>query len=912
MLNRVTKSLYITAFLSLGIAPLATPAFATAPLKVSLPAGQLNDVLDQLSRQAKITLSYAQQDVEGISVSAINGNFSADIVLFTLLQNTDLMPIKVTDNAWLIKKKSLAGGNGDGTTLNTITVESQRAKLKDKTYRESASVNVITQETIERFRGTSVGDIFQGTPGVIISENRNSGGLDVNIRGMQGQGRVPVLIDGSRQETTVYRGYAGVSSRSYIDPDLIGNLQIVKGPAMVAQGTGATGGMVSVNTLGIEDIVKQGELSGFRMRVSGVGNTSSTPAAGTYAGYYIPNGSTRIDKESARIVSSAVYFSDCRFASRCPERTKMPEHFAPEEGMDRPGLFNFNSYAASLAGGKRFDWGDIVVAYAKREQGNYYSGTKGTTPELTIGEPQVFPWKTDTPVKLEYISRFRGAERIPNTNFSSESLLLKGSYFLPQDQSVELSHIRYDSAYGEMMPSQILRFGQARQWLDSEVLNKTYTARYRWQPVEYDWADLRANLWHTDATTVLNTPGVGSVDLEDNTKRQDNYQRWGIDITNSMRFFQWGDMTLNYGISGQWEDMDTDTPEAEGFYAGSRKGWRREFSAFSALKWQFMPQWTLDAGIRYSKFESKDSNPLPLETSDPACVSDGNDGCLPVNYKNDHSGSAPLVAITWQPTDKIMMYLRHAQALRMPSLFESTSGWSVSPALDIPINPEHAKNNEIGISYVDKSLFNNQHQLRAKLAYFDNHVDDYITRTRRNAWEERQQGFDFFRLRNIESLDLEGIELDVSYDATKWLIEFKGTKYNLIEVCHNGTEVRFACTDWGIEHSYINNMIPPQWQATLHLGGRLLNQKLEFGTRATFIGKRNSVPRYNANTGFNPPVLWESYRLLDLYAKYKFSDDITIDFTVDNVTDRYYIDALSLGLVPAPGRTARLGLNLQF
>ena len=387
------------------------------------------------------------------------------------------MPIKVANNAWVIKKKSQISNNETGTTLNTIKVESQRSKLKDKAYRESASVNVITQENIERFRGTSVGDIFQGTPGVLISENRNSGGLDVNIRGMQGQGRVPVLVDGSRQETTVYRGYSGVSSRSYIDPDLIGNLQITKGPTMIAQGTGASGGIVSVNTLGINDIVKQGKLSGFRFRASGIGNSSSTPAAGTYAGYYIPGAPARIDNDSARIISSTVYRSDCRFSRDCTQQNQMPEKFAPDEGMDRPSLLNFDSYAASLAAGKRFDWGDVVLAYAKREQGAYYAGTKGTTPQLTIGESEKLAWYTETQVGLEYISRFRGGERIPNTNFSSESLLLKASYFLPNDQNLEFSHIHYDSAYGEMMPSQLLRFGQVRQWINSEVLNKTYTAR---------------------------------------------------------------------------------------------------------------------------------------------------------------------------------------------------------------------------------------------------------------------------------------------------------------------------------------------------------------------------------------------------------------------------------------------------
>ncbi len=100
--------------------------------------------------------------------------------------------------------------------------------------------------------------MFKGTTGVLVAENRNSGGLNINIRGMQGQGRVPVLVDGARQETTVYRGYAGVTSRSYVDPDLIGGVEIDKGPTMGASGTGAIGGLVSMHTLNADDIAKPG------------------------------------------------------------------------------------------------------------------------------------------------------------------------------------------------------------------------------------------------------------------------------------------------------------------------------------------------------------------------------------------------------------------------------------------------------------------------------------------------------------------------------------------------------------------------------------------------------------------------------------------------------------------------------
>jgi hemoglobin/transferrin/lactoferrin receptor protein len=859
----------------------------------NLPEGKLSDSIRSYSRQAKLTLSYNEYVLRGFSVPAIAGDYAPVDVLFRLLEGTKLQAIPVGKGAWLIQSSA----NNNAVILDTIKVQSRGEAIQDQAFRESASVSVLTQETIERFRGTSVGDIFQGTTGVLVSENRNSGGLDINIRGMQGQGRVPVLIDGSRQETTVYRGYSGVSSRSYIDPDLIGTIRISKGPVITEQGTGATGGLVSVNTLRAEDIIEGDDLVGARFRASGMSNNSPEPAAGTYAGYYLPRNA---------------YRSECRFPTYCTKKHLMPDGFAPDDGMDRPSLLDFGGYASSLALAKRFDWGDIVAAYAKRKQGNYYAGTKGSPPSIIIGESDKLAWYTETPVSMTGVSRFRAGERIPNTNFSSQSLLLKSRLYLPQDHSLEFSYIRYDSAYGEMMPSQIKSFGQARQWLDSEVLNQTYTARYRWQPMAYDWADFKVNLWHTDAVTDLNTPGVGSVDVANNTARTDNYLRWGADITNSMRFYPMGELLVDYGLSGQWEDMDTDTPQSVGFYTGSRSGGRREFSAFTALKWKPWQQWTFKAGIRYTSFNSKDNNPLPLSTNDPACQPDGEDGCLPVLYRNSHSGSAPLMSITWEPLDGLQFYLRHAQALRMPSLFENTSGWSVSPALDIPLRPEHAKNNEFGINYLNNELFQAKHKLRAKFAYFDNKVEDYLTRTQPNAWEQKQDGFDFFRLRNIDSLELKGVEFDLNYDAHTWLFEINGTKYTHIEVCNVGSYVRYYCNDWGLPQSYINNMIPPNWHASVHLGARLMQQRLEVGIRSTLMGKRNSIPRYNAPTGFNKPVLWQTYQLYDLYTKFKYSDRIAIDFAIDNLTDRYYLDALSLGLVPAPGRTARLGINIQF
>ncbi|UTW50176.1 TonB-dependent receptor [Bacterioplanoides sp. SCSIO 12839] len=869
---------------------------AAPALNLELAAGNLAVALNQLSRQAGVTLSYQQRQVQGFSVDSVSGLLSVEQALTTLLNGTGLHAVPVGEMAWLIEPHD----QQDLKVLGAIQVQSRDSAVTDQVFREAASVSIITRDQIERFRGTSIGDIFQGTPGVLVSENRNSGGLDVNIRGMQGLGRVPVIVDGSRQETTVYRGYSGVSSRSYIDPDLVGKIRIDKGPVMSADGTGATGGVVSVNTLAAEDVVQPGELSGLRLRISGIGNNSAAPDPGTYAGYY---------------VARSTYRSDCRFAVYCEDKYLMPERFAPEHGMDRPGLLEFGGYAASLAGAYRFDWGDLVAAYAQRDQGNYYAGAHGPSPEVTIGEATQRAWYKETPVSWDGASPIRAGERVPNSNLASQSLLLKSQLVLPSDQSLDLSYLRYDSQYGEMMPSQATGkgFGWTRQWLDSEVRNHTYTARYRYQPVDNDLIDVKWNTWHTDGVTELNTPGVFTVDLASNTHRIDDYQRWGTDLSNRMRFYPMGELRLDYGLAIQLEDMDTDTPQQQGgFYGGSRKGSREEYSAFVAAEWQPLPQWTLTAGIRHTRFHSKDDNAQQLDTLAPDCRPDGNGGCLPIKFENDDAGNAPVIALSWEPLAGLQFYLRRAEALRMPSLFEGTSGWSVSPALDVPLKGEHATNKEVGFNYLNHNVFDWQHQLRFKLAYFRNHVDDYLTRTHINAFEEKRHGDDRFRLRNIDSLDLHGWEMNIGYDAQSWLIELSGTRYRHIEICNLASDVRYYCTDWGLRDSYFNNMIPPNWHASLHLGSRWLSQKLDLGVRGTFMGERNSLPKHNADPGFLRPVPWHAYTLWDVYANYSFTDNIAMDFTVDNITDRYYLDALGLGLVPAPGRTARLSLTLQF
>ena len=64
--------------------------------------------------------------------------------------------------------------------------------------------------------------------GVYSGDARNSGALDPNIRGVQGQGRIPVTIDGTEQAITVWRGMFGANNRNYVDPNIISSVYVEK------------------------------------------------------------------------------------------------------------------------------------------------------------------------------------------------------------------------------------------------------------------------------------------------------------------------------------------------------------------------------------------------------------------------------------------------------------------------------------------------------------------------------------------------------------------------------------------------------------------------------------------------------------------------------------------------------------
>jgi hemoglobin/transferrin/lactoferrin receptor protein len=446
----------------------------------------------------------------------------------------------------------------------------------------------------------------------------------------------------------------------------------------------------------------------------------------------------------------------------------------------------------------------------------------------------------------------------------------------------------------------------------------TYSSRYHWKPSALNGLDFKATLWHTDTDSLNNSPN-SNTPTGPNAARE-HYKRWGLDLENTSRISHggWGESQLRYGLSGQWESLDSLDGQGNETTT-SRSGERDEYSAFRGWQYKPIPSLTLDAGLRYSRFESKDDRDVvPDAESDLCSDADGDGACDPIPNRNKQSGSAPVASLIWEPGLRgLQFYGRYAEAYRMPSLFESTQGFSIQAQPDIILQPEHTRSKEVGINYLHDGWLRPDDKLRLKFAYFQNKTTDYLTRTTANLWEDgvtEDNAYYQLVMRNIDSAMFNGLELSGSYDIGWAFTEFGVTKYNEIEICHRGSDRRHRCNNYGIAGSYINNMVPPNWHANLTLGTRLLQRKLTLGLRAILMGKHNTEPEYNndVDRSFLDVVPWHAYEVFDFFARYQHSERVSVDFNLDNFTDRYYLDALSLGLIPAPGRTARLSLTLRY
>lgn len=185
-------------------------------------------------------------------------------------------------------------------------------------------------------------------------------------------------------------------------------------------------------------------------------------------------------------------------------------------------------------------------------------------------------------------------------------------------------------------------------------------------------------------------------------------------------------------------------------------------------------------------------------------------------------------------------------------------------------------------------------RLRLKVAYFDNDYVNYIVRANPIV---SPRGF-----YNIPGVKMKGVEFSGSYDIGWAFTEFGINRYTKVEYCLTST-----CTAQTGGDDYGSYHIPPKYSGSVTLGARFLDEKLVLGGRATFAGTR-AIGR--AAGAFSSD--WAPYVVYDLFGSYEFDPGLSLNVSAENITDLYYLDALSNARLPSPGRTVRATLTRSF
>lgn len=484
--------------LLLSLQPLySTAVFAQAERQpYSIEAGPLDQALSRFGVQAGISMAGSSTLTAGKRSNGLHGDFSTEAGLAKLLAGTGLSFQRQADGSFELHPATSA-----------VVLPSQKVTGDDlekkAVYTEPRSLVYISNEEVRRFGVISAGDLLKGQPGVQVGDSRNGGGLDVNIRGIQGQSRVAVTVDGSQQALDVYRGYAGTQQRSYIDPDLISDVSIDKGPSLTSS---AIGGTVAIRTLGVDDILRDGKNVGLRLK-GDLWNNGVEPA------------------------------------SRNSHSTT--EDLYSEPHQNRGGLFGSDSESGSAAFAYTHDLFDVVAAYTHRNQGNYFSGKHGQDRYRTFdryGQEN-----------MTVATTYNAGEEVLNSSAETESILLKTTLRPADDHTFDFGYIRYDGRIGEIMPSDIFRFGTGGiyQYPRGSTKIDTYTARYHYLPTGNMLVDLTTSLWMTDAKTSQLTsvlaPKSQAYRSDRNWTRQDD-RRIGGELANTSRFdTRYGDFKLDLG-----------------------------------------------------------------------------------------------------------------------------------------------------------------------------------------------------------------------------------------------------------------------------------------------------------------------------------------------------------------------------
>lgn len=528
----------------------------------------------------------------------------------------------------------------------------QDEEKKDAVYDENVTSVYQDREQLQRFKATNPSDVFKGMNGVYSMDSRSSQSITPNIRGITGEGRTPLTIDGTEQSTNVWLHMFGSGNRSYVDPALFRSIEVEKGPSLSRGIKSGVGGAVNIRTIEANDIIPEGESWGIETNIETSGNTSAT-----------------------RFNAESFYGKDYRDipgASRLGQMgIEVPYPEQRYKGSSENLNFDDHSEMLTIAG--RNEFADILISRSERTTGNYYAGDNNA--DRYSGYDSFDTTTTDRYIP-NLIKLYPSGSEVFNTASKVDTTLIKNHWYFPNEQKIGLQFMRTNTIFGETVPGDSILYWGYREaaeqsqpdvdWSQypfvfekphSDLVTENYKLSYDFKPEGSKWLNLETSLWHTTTEGERYQSGVNpfgySVD-EDTQQALDEYDfnvesfpefadwfvepehdgtiirqgrqwtqhdRTGFDFNNQIQLSDRLQLILggSYQKEKLNEQVQASNAAANGIALGGadlhitselfgpRSGERQEYSAMFNLAWQPTDWLTLTAGTRYLNYTGKDT-----------------------------------------------------------------------------------------------------------------------------------------------------------------------------------------------------------------------------------------------------------------------------------------------------------------
>lgn len=500
-----------------------------------------------------------------------------------------------------------------------------------------------------------------------------------------------------------------------------------------------------------------------------------------------------------------------------------------------------------------------------------------------------------------------------------QSVLLK-TELIYQDHLIKLSYMDYSAEFATGSPP----FHD----LD-KVKNQITRINWLWEPVN-PLISLDVNAYYTKTTNEQFRPdrfeaglgGYGSFDVYYETATLGGSAQ-------NRSVFMLGEQTAASLVVGGEFFVDKTSPNAEGHSGGSPlwfagatpEGQRDVFSSFAQIELQ-RSIYEAIFGLRYDYFRLQGNGLLygGVVTNPHVPGRPPSSSTIYTWFDIDRDASllAPKVTLAVNPTEWLKLYTSYGEGIRPPAITETMlHGTHVGGMFPYYPNPtlieERSRSIEVGANFNVNNLALNGDKLLARLAGFDNKVENFMSMAQTagpadsnaNAWA-------FVNLKN--PVDVTGIEFQADYDA-QWI--FATASYTWLDfdwgvVSYDpfplGSQVGYPppAPPTGTFDALWQYSIPAKKRASGSIGVRLLNETLTLGLRSRYVAGGRNAGTASERAG------WSSYTLFDAWAAYQWNKHLTVRLAIDNLRDKAYAEAMGSGLVVGPGQTASLTFNITF